>query len=70
MAACWPRERTSDCAAAETIPSDRIEDAVRLFFSGFMWHFLIEERVGAEEDPDWERHLEKMVGLVVTALRG
>jgi AcrR family transcriptional regulator len=58
----------SQVAAAKDVAPERLESAMRLFLSSLMWHLVVEERLGAEEDPLWEEHLASSVDLIVSAL--
>ncbi|MBI3946316.1 MAG: TetR/AcrR family transcriptional regulator [Armatimonadetes bacterium] len=56
--------------AAADVPVERLETAVRLFFSSLLWHFVLEERMGAEPKPEQaEARMQAGADLIARALR-
>jgi AcrR family transcriptional regulator len=52
----------------ETVSAERLTMAVRLFYASLLCHFVLEERLGVEEDPHAQTRLETTVDLLLDAL--
>lgn len=57
--------------SAAGIPVEQLRTAVRLFFSSVLWHFVFEEQMGADLNPEQaEARMQAGADLIVQALQG